>query len=319
VPRPAAGTLTNDQLYSTSSELDDAVVEPFEFQQSLQFLQGFRPMSGEQQFERGSVTKAIMVEGQTVVFRVSEQREKGADRGKPKLRYELFSQEPLTKSVEDSVARRISFFLSLDDDVMPFYSIAKIEDAKFYPLIEASWGLHQVKFPTLLEISCWAILAQRVQRPIALRMKRALTEKFGGNVEVDGKTYWAFPDYTKLKLAGPKELLEATRNQRAMQRLTSLLTSFDELDEDFLRTAPYEKATARLQKVKGIGDWSSQFILFRGLGRIERLQPINLTPLSKTIENVYGQKGKTVEEINSTYGKWSGYWSLYIWASTMKR
>ena len=179
-------------MYSASGELDDTV-EPFEFQQSLKFLQGFGPMSGEQQLERGSVTKAIMVEGQTVVFRVSEKGGKA-----PGLGYELFSQEPL-KPVEDSVARRISFFLSLDDDVKPFYSIAEREDAKFYPLIERSWGLHQVKFPTLLEICLLGAPGQRVQRPIALRMKKALTEKFGGSLEVDGKNYSAFPDCVKLK------------------------------------------------------------------------------------------------------------------------
>jgi len=305
-------------LHSVAGELEDVVVEPFEFQRSLDFLQGFGPVSGEQQFEKRAVTKAIMMKGQTVVFRVSEAREEGATKGKPKLRYEMFSQEPMTRSLEDSVARRIAFFLSLDDDVKPFYAIAKRDDAKFYPLVEGSWGLHQVKFLTLLEISCWAILSQRVQRPIALRMKRAITEKFGGSLELDGKTYSAFPDYSKLKDARPKELLEVTRNQRAMQRLTSLLTTFDELDEDFLRTAPYEKATARLQKVKGIGEWSSLFILFRGLGRVERLQAINIRPLTKAIESVYGPKGKTLEEINSTYGKWSGYWSVYLWASTMK-
>jgi DNA-3-methyladenine glycosylase II len=104
-----------------------------------------------------------------------------------------------------------------------------------------------------------------------------------------------------------------------MQRLTSLLGSFNELDEGFLRSAPYDKAIARLQKVKGIGDWSSQFILFRGLGRIETLRPINFRPVSETIEKVYGPKGKTLEEVNSTYGRWCGYWSLYLWASTMGR
>jgi len=300
-----------------AGELEDAV-EPFEFQQSLNFLYGFGPMSGEQQIESGTITKAIMVDGQTVVFRVSEASRETAARGKSKLLYEMFSQELITRSVEDSVARRIAFFLSLDDDVEPFYAIVKRDDDEFYPLVEMSWGLHQVKFLTLLEISCWAILSQRVQRTIALRMKRAIMEKFGGSLDIDGKTYWAFPDFTKLKDAKPKELLEVTRNQRTMQRLASLLSTFDELDEDFLKTAPYDKATARLEKVKGIGDWSSLFILFRGLGRVEGLSPINLRPLSKAIENVYGPGGKTLEEINSTYGKWSGYWSVYLWASTMK-
>jgi len=32
---------------------------------------------------------------------------------------------------------------------------------------------------------------------------------------------------------------------------------------------------------------------------------------------VYGPEGKTLEEINGTYGSWAGYWSLYLWASTM--
>jgi DNA-3-methyladenine glycosylase II len=303
-------------LHTATGDLGGKVVEPFDFQQSLNFLGGFGPMSGEQQFEKGAITKAIMIDGQTVVFRVGETEEDGV-RGKSMLRYELFSDVPLSKSVEDSVARRIAFFLSLDDDVRPFYAIAKRDDPKFYPLVERSWGLHQVKFLTLLEISCWAILTQRVQRPIAQRMKRAITERFGGSLDLDGKTYWAFPDYTKLKEAKPRELLEVTRNQRAMQRLTSLLTAFDELDEEYLRTAPYDKAAARLQKVKGIGEWSSQFILFRGLGRMGKLQTINVRPLSKEIEAVYGPKGKTFEEINSTYGEWSGYWSVYLRASTM--
>ncbi len=308
--------MAQGRLHSASGELDDAIVEPFEFSQSLHFLRGFGPMSGEQEFEGPAVTKAIMVEGQTVVFRVSESKEGRA--GKPKLRYELFSKEPLGTYVEATMATRIAFFLSLGDDLMPFYAIAKKEDPKFYPLVEGSWGLHQVKFPSLLEISCWALLTQRIQRPIALRMKRALTERFGDSLELDGKTYWAFPDYTRLRDAKPNDILEATRNQRAMLRLTSLLSSFEELDEEFLKTAPYDKATARLQNVKGIGDWSSQFILFRGLGRVEKLQPLNIRPLAETIQKVYGPDGKTLDEINSTYGKWSGYWSVYLWASTMK-
>ena len=31
---------------------------------------------------------------------------------------------------------------------------------------------------------------------------------------MDGRTYWAFPDYERLKAATPRELAELTRNQR---------------------------------------------------------------------------------------------------------
>lgn len=296
-------------MHSRKGTLD--AVEPFDFRRSLDFLEGFGPMSGEQSVGEGSATKAIIAAGQIVALRL-----KGRDGGGG-VDYELFSSEPLSPQAADSAAKRASFFLSLEEDVKPFYSIAREKDPKFYPLVERAWGLHQVKFPSFLEIACWALINQRMQRAVALRIKRSLTERFGGSVEVDGKAYWAFPDRARLGAATAKELLEVTRNQRVTQRLVSLISSLDELDEGFLATAPYEKAKERLEKVKGIGEWSSQFILFRGLGRMGRLQPINVRPLVETIKKVYGPEGKPLEEVNATYGSWAGYWSLYLWASTM--
>ena len=149
-----------------------------------------------------------------------------------------------------------------------------------------------------------------------MRIRQSLTERFGGSLEVDGTVYWAFPDRSRLRAVTVKELLEVTRNQRVTQRLVSLVSSLDDLDEGFLRTAPYEKAEERLEKVGGIGEWSSQFILFRGLGRMGELGPINLKPLDETIRRVYGT-AKSPKEINEVYGSWAGYWSLYLWASTM--
>jgi len=296
-------------LHSKTGTLD--AVEPYDFRRSLDFLVGFGPMSGEQLVEGGSATKAVMVEGQVVAMRVSK-GEKAAT-----VDYELLSVEPISSKLADSMPERVSFFLSLKDDVKAFYSIAKERDPKFYPIVKESWGLHHVKFPSFLEIACWALINQRIQRPIALRIKRSLTEKYGGRIEVDGKVYWAFPDRSRLEGASAKELLEVTRNQRITQRLVSLTSMLDELDEGFLATAPYEKAKERLEKVRGIGEWSSQFILFRGLGRMGRLQALNVRPLVETIKKVYGPEGKTLEEVNETYGSWAGYWSLYLRASTM--
>jgi len=266
-------------------------------------------MAGEQLIGDGAITKAMMVDGRVVVFRV-----KDAGTGGSTLSYELFSQDALDDGSAKAVEDRISFFLSLDDDVQEFYSIAKTDTA-YYPKVRALWGLHHVKFPSLLEVSAWAIITQRIQQPVALRVKRALVEKYGGSLEVDGRTYWAFPDYQRFKAATPRELRELTKNQRTAVRLGSLLKYFDELDEGFLRTAPYEKAEGRLRIIQGIGDWSSQFILFRGLGRIEK-QEYNMKRVQQMMKEVYGP-GKTLDDINKTYGKWSGYWSLYLWGSVM--
>ena len=297
-------------MYSSSGTLK--AIEPFDFQRSLAFIQGFRSLAGEQQVEGGALTKALMVDGKTVVFRLGPRP--GKEEEQRSLRYELFSEGQLSDQAIRSAAGRISFFLSLDDDIRPFYAIAE-KDPKFYPKVKGLWGLHHVKFPSLLEVSCWAILAQRVQMPVAKRMKEAITERFGGSLDVEGHTYRAFPDYGRLREATPSQLLAATRNQRSAERLGSLLSNFEDLDEEFLKTALYEKAEERLRRVKGIGEWSSQFILFRGLGRVEKLR-YNMKPVLAMMEAVYGPK-KTLDEVNAEYGRWSGYWSLYLWGSSM--
>ncbi|MGH9920454.1 MAG: DNA-3-methyladenine glycosylase family protein [Nitrososphaerales archaeon] len=295
------------RLHSETGTL--GAVEPFEFRRSLAFVKGFGPMSVQQEVDGDSITRAVIVDGQVVVFRVSEG--KGA-----RLEYRLFSPEPISEETAKGMGGRIAFFLSLDDDVGRFYSIAKENDPKFYPLVESAWGLHHVKFLTFLEIASWALINQRIQRPIALRIRRSLMERFGASLEVDGKLYWAFPDGARLRAATAAQLLETTKNQRITRRLLSLASSLDELDEGFLRTALFEKAKARLEGVYGVGEWSSQFILFRGFGRMGKLQPLHVKRLGETIKAVYGSV-KPLKEINDTYGSWTGYWQLYLWASTM--
>jgi 3-methyladenine DNA glycosylase/8-oxoguanine DNA glycosylase len=57
-------------------------------------------------------------------------------------------------------------------------------------------------------------------------------------------------------------------------------------------------------------------ILFRGLGRMGKLQPINIKQLGEEIQKIYGAE-VPLKEINEMYGTWAGYWQLYLWASTM--
>jgi DNA-3-methyladenine glycosylase II len=297
-------------LHSSSGRL--RVVPPFDWSQSLRFLRGFGPLSGEQEVTEGALTKALTLDGQTFVFRVAPDDGGGGGTG---LRYELFSDEPISREREKVVAERVSFFLSLDDDLSQFYSIAR-KDRKFYPLVERSWGLHHVKFPTLLEICCWAIITQRVQRAIALRTKKSLVDRYGKSIELDGTKYRAFPDISALEGARPSELYAVTRNQRTAARLDALVRTFGDLDEHFLRTALYQKAEAKLRTIPGIGEWSAQFVLFRGLGRIERLR-YGQERMVERMKEVYGPESRTLDEINDRYGPWCGYWSLYVWASTM--
>ena len=136
---------------------------PFDFNKSLQFLGVFGPTKNEQTVSTHSLTKAISIDGQTVVFQLTSI----GTTEKPGLAYTLFSENPITKAMENVVTERIAFFLSLKDDLQAFYLIGR-NDHNFVPIIEQLYGYHQVKFLTPFENACWAVLTQRNPMKICL-------------------------------------------------------------------------------------------------------------------------------------------------------
>ncbi len=98
------------------------------------------------------------------------------------------------------VADRISFFLSLQDDLKEFYEIAK-KDECIQPAIKKFYGHKQVKFLTPFEIACWAILAQRIPMAVARKMKENIVKKLGGQIKVKGVEYFSFPEPSNLVAA----------------------------------------------------------------------------------------------------------------------
>lgn len=305
---------TTDVFTSTGTLKPQA---PYDFAKTLGFLRAFTPTAGEQTLDAETITKAVTLNGRAVAFTLRGTGTVAA----PLLEYTLRSETPLSMDEEAAMADRISFFLSLDDDLRPFYALGRT-DAAFAPVIERFYGLHQPKFLTPFEIACWAILGQRIPMPIAHRIKMALVERFGTSITVEGETYRAFPEPAQLAAVDPAALAEVVRNERKAEYLRAVVTFFGEVDERWLRTGDYDEVAARLRAVRGIGEWSSHFILVRGLGRMERISSVD-GELAKAVAHIYngGQPLASDEMLRllDRYGSAQGYWSYYARIATMER
>jgi DNA-3-methyladenine glycosylase II len=285
-------------------------IPPFDFSKSLQFLGIFGPTKNEQTVSTHSLTKAISIDGQTVVFQLTSI----GTTEKPVLEYTLFSVKPFSQAMENAVVERITFFLSLKDDLQPFYRLGRA-DPDFAPIIEHLYGYHQVKFLTPFENACWAVLTQRNPMKIAQQTKQALVEKYGSSLEVSGSVYWAFPEPMQIAVVDESELLKLIRNDRRTEYLVAVARAFSEADEEFLKTASDEAVEAWLRNIKGIGEWSATFIMVRGLGRMERV-PLTEARLFEAASRVYGH-GEELSRVDlmrlaDKYGPWQGYWAHYI-------
>lgn len=268
--------------------LDLPAAQPFDFAHTLRFLGFFPPTAGEQSVADMTLTKAFRVGGQVVSVRLAPH-----DKG---LRAEVLSGD----APEAELADRISFYLSLDDDLAEFYAIGR-QDPAFSPVIDRLYGYHQVKFPTPLENLVWAILSQRTPMTEAARAKRALT---GDDP--------AFPDLDQLLALPEERLSELVGNVRKGERLYRALRGWAESDEAFLRHGPYDEVKAFLLGLPGIGAWSATFILIRGLGRMDEAPAER--ELLKSAARAYGRavSEEELQQLAEPYGPWRGYWAHYL-------
>ncbi len=270
-------------------------------------------MKEEHLIDQESLTRAVSFGGQAVVFKV---RSTGLIKN-PRLKYTLYSERPLSTGIRDAVVDRISFFLSLTDDLEPFYRIG-YGDVDFAPVLQKYYGLHHVKFITPFECASWAVLSQRYPMGAAQKVKQAIMEKFGTGLEVERHTYRAFPEPSRLARAVMDELMPLVRNKRRVEFLMGVANAFSDIDERFLRTAKYDEVEKWLSKINGIGEWSSKLIMLRGLGRMEKLAVEKR--LLKAASSVYGYGQPLAQprfdQIAEKYGPWKGYWAYYLRASS---
>ena len=302
------------KLYSANGQIQPA--RPFDFEQSLDFIQRFPPMMGEQTLSARKLAKTISIQAQPVLFEIQSTGTVDA----PQLQYQLYSPGPLDAEMQARGEDRIRFFLSLDDPLEEFYALAK-EDDPFWAVVQSRmYGLHQVKFLTPFEIAVWAGLTQRLPIAIARKLKQALKEAYGSRMEINGTHYIAFPEPAQLITASADDLSKAIKNERKVEYLMAVTKAFIQADEQFLRCGHYQEVEDWLLRIKGIGDWSAHFILIRGLGRVEQLSlvpnSIHEKVMSEAVSRVYSPgkslAGEEILRLAERYGDWQGYWAYYL-------
>lgn len=263
-------------------------------------------MNGEQSVTSDRITKAVRARGRTVLFTVRES-EPGA------LFVDLTADASLDATVTRAVFDRVGFFLSIDDDLKSFYERAST-DPSFRPLIDSLHGFHHVKLGSPFENACWAILGQRCPQNVARKMKDRLVEKLGHKIVVAAKTHRAFPEAEELAAAGEAELARTIGHAVKARRIYSAAIAFATADEKFLRHGDIEDVHRWLTAIEGIGAWSAAFVLFRGLGRTERLAGSE-AQLLPAMQKIYGEKKMpdvaAFKKFAARYGDQQGYWALY--------
>jgi DNA-3-methyladenine glycosylase II len=124
-------------------------------------------------------------------------------------------------------------------------------------------------FDLALEMLVIAITEQQLSLAAAFHIRRRFVERFGR--QIDG--VWLFPTPASLADAPMAALRESGLSGRKAEYIAGLAGAIaaGQLDLVALKAMSDAETGAALSGIRGIGDWSIEYILARGLGRVDCL------------------------------------------------
>ena len=202
----------------------------------------------------------IVAEGTPIAISARQ----GGDADSPTLEVEAAGSLPQA-TLADVARVTLVRVLGLSYDTSAFHRLAAA-DPHLGPLVAALRGIHPPRYPSAFEALVNAVACQQITLSLGIRVLNRLVEAYG--LEVDGAH--AFPRPEDLAGADPEALRSlGLSNQKARtvvevaQRVAS-----GALDLEGLASLGDESAIARLVEQRGVGRWTAEYVLLRGLGRV---------------------------------------------------
>ncbi len=189
-------------------------------------------------------------------------------------------------------------------------------DALLGPLVKARPGLRVLLTATPFEALVWAILGQQINLPLAFRLRRRVIQRYGAETE-EGLV--AHPRPEDLAGADPDELgrMQVSRAKAACLLSLSASLAAERLPLDELADWDFAEADARLQSEKGIGPWTSHYVLMRGLG-LPDCVPVGDSALATAMERGLGLEArpgpKAVATLMAPYAPHRSLATFHLWA-----
>lgn len=218
---------------------------------------------------------------------------------------------PFGHDVMAGVTETLNRVLGLQADLNRFYRYAA-KDAKLSVLVRRFRGVKPPQFPSLLEALVNGIACQQFSLASGIQMLNRLSEKFGLPIIGTGAAAHTFPrpeDLAALKPEPLRNLGFSRQKARAIIEL-SRATVAGNLDRDRFLFLDDRSAIEQLCRLNGVGRWTAEYVLLRGLGRLH-IFPGDDVGARNTLEKWLGlRKPLDYEGVRRLLAKWKPYAGL---------
>jgi DNA-3-methyladenine glycosylase II len=219
------------------------------------------------------------------------------------------------------------FLWGLNDDAEDLHA-SMASDRDMAPLLERFGELRIVRAPDLYEALLVAVIGQQVSVRAAQSIRRRLMQNLGTRVTVGNapgqEDHYLYPTARQLIKVGELGLREQGLSRQKSAYLLEIAhrAATGELDRDAFATLSDEDVLRRLCEIKGVGRWTAEIALMRGLGRKDVFAAGDLG-LQVAVQELRGMRKrpseKALRKIAERWKGWRSYAAFYLWMTLQSR
>lgn len=217
------------------------------------------------QWERAIYSRILNVDGLAVEIRVRQ-----TDSSKPTIKIKLRYQSTPTDSQKKYIKNIVVQLLGLDIDLGDFYLLAE-KSSVLGELANQFRGMRPTKYQAIFEALLNAISCQQVSLDAGLSVLNRLVNSFGLPFKDGASVRHAFPQPEDLAKVPDDEFRRLGYSRQKTKTIKTLALGIADksIDLETLHSASNNAAKDYLQTLHGIGRWSAEYTLLRGLGRLD--------------------------------------------------
>jgi len=258
----------------------------------------------------GGVYRRLLPVGRGVLLSIAQAGPPSAARLEVRLDGRL-AESPSARAAALRVAQ---VSLGASSEVAGFYR-AHAVDPVLGAAIRDFRGLRVAGVPTLWEALVTAVLAQQVNLMFAYDIRRELARRYGPRARFFGETFVGFPPTAPLADETLPRLRRFRLSRSKAIAIRGLARAFEEgsLSEEGLAPLADEDAIERLTRLPGVGRWTAEIGLLRGLGRPDIFPAGDLGVVKYLAQGLLGHATRAREdEMRSFSQRWAPHRSLAL-------
>ena len=173
------------------------------------------------------------------------------------------------RSLDKDVTASLERMLGLRVDLSSFYEMAAA-DSLLGPVVARFRGLKPPRFPTVFESLLNAVANQQLSLEAGLSLLNRLAAVHGKTATTERTSLHAFPGPDELAALEPHALADIGFSRRKAATIIEVSRSVvaGRLDLESLDRFDDDEVVSRLTSLSGIGRWTAEYVLLRGLGRL---------------------------------------------------